>query len=79
MKALAWTFVLALITSTAATANAAPETPQRPSDCPQRFLALWLWNRQAALADMPKQPCLLYGEHDRYVCDQNGCTAYLGP
>ena len=44
-------------------------------DCSQKFLANWLWNRQAALAMLPKQPCILYGEHGQYVCDQNGCTA----
>ena len=46
-----------------------------PKDCSQKFLANWLWNRQAAMAMLPKQPCLLYGEHDQYICDQNGCTA----
>lgn len=78
MKVLAWTFVFALISVAAAADSAAPGTPQRPTDCPQKFLAQWLWNRQAALADMPKRPCLLHGEHDMYVCDQAGCMAYFG-
>lgn len=44
-------------------------------DCSQKFLATWLWNRQAALAMPPKHPCVLYGEHDQYICDQKGCVA----
>jgi hypothetical protein len=48
---------------------------QKPGDCSQKLLANWLWNRQAAMAMLPKQPCILYGEHNQYICDQNGCTA----
>lgn len=42
-------------------------------DCSQKFLAMWLWNREEALKQMPKQPCRLYGETGQYICDRDGC------
>ena len=68
MRAIALT--LALMAALPATAA----THARPADCTQKFLALWLWDRDTALANMPKRPCILYGEHDQYVCDRNGCV-----
>lgn len=44
-------------------------------DCPQKFLASWLWDRETALAHLPVKACILYGEHDRYICDRSGCQA----
>jgi hypothetical protein len=55
--------------------TAKSETLHNPPDCPQKLLAEWLWDRDAALADMPKQACLLYGEHDQYICTKSGCSA----
>jgi hypothetical protein len=56
-------------------ANSAPL--HNPPDCSQKLLAEWLWDSDAALADMPRQACLLHGEHDQYICSKanGGCIA----
>ena len=68
MRKVALTIALVVAASTASAKPA-------PPDCSQKFLATWLWNRQAALAAMPTKPCLLYGETGQYVCDRKGCIA----
>ena len=71
-RRIAKSCVLALIPLALATTGMAG---QAPPDCSQKFLATWLWNRPAALAMLPKRPCLLHGEHDQYICDRSGCVA----
>lgn len=73
--ALPATIAAALTLALIAVLPASAASRARPADCPQKFLALWLWNRDEAMAHMPKRPCLLQGEHDQYVCDPNGCAA----
>ena len=65
------TVIVIAFVGLASGASAKPTLP----DCSQKFLATWLWNRQAAMAALPAKPCLTYGETQQYVCDRKGCIA----
>lgn len=69
----------AVILASLCSATFGDELPRK--DCTSEFRARWFADSDAALRNMPKQPCWLPTQTGPYVCYERGCVranAYFG-
>ena len=72
MKRVVFASAIAVGVLTPLTSQAEDRLPTK--DCPRDFIARWNADKEAALDNMPKQPCWMRTKTGPYVCYRDGCV-----